>query len=227
MASTTNTLIICGLERSDFTDKASFANLLRSRISSEAGLVHWAPLKSFGRVITVFETAEIATYIKDLVARICQEFNRAGIKTFYSHDTPLSVFQSDGDAKFLKLPDAGRLWLISPPPSPPASWESRTESEPHKEAVSPDMLSEALVSLKKSNTLPVERSPSSSRSKITRRVTLHASCQNEIMSKDSSASSPTTPTIVLECEDDYFSQACKDNKMRQVRTELPPILRSM
>lgn len=39
----------------------------------------------------------------------------------------------------LKAPDTGRLFFISPPPSPPHGWESKQEDPPNKEVHADDL----------------------------------------------------------------------------------------
>lgn len=48
----------------------------------------------------------------------------------------------------LNLPDAGKLFFISPPPSPPHGWEMKLEDAPNKQ-VHADDLAEALAALHK------------------------------------------------------------------------------
>lgn len=66
----------------------------------------------------------------------------------------------------LELPDAGKLFFISPPPSPPHGWEMKNEDPPNKEVHAED-LAEALAKLHARNFAPMtpetdnERSPAS------------------------------------------------------------------
>lgn len=41
--------------------------------------------------------------------------------------------------KYLERPDAGRLFFISPPPSPPVGWEAREEGCPNKDVHATDL----------------------------------------------------------------------------------------
>lgn len=66
----------------------------------------------------------------------------------------MRVFFSACDTKIeqepqhLPLPDAGKLFFISPPPSPPVGWEMRNEDPPNQQTFAPDHLAEALSKLR-------------------------------------------------------------------------------
>lgn len=57
-------------------------------------------------------------------------------KCYFGEPTPI-----DAEKKYLDRPDAGRLFFISPPPSPPVGWEMRTEDPPNKEVHAEDLAS--------------------------------------------------------------------------------------
>ena len=50
------------------------------------------------------------------------------------------------EERYLKTPKSGKLFFISPPPSPPMGWEMRDEAPPNKEVHAED-LAEALAKL--------------------------------------------------------------------------------
>lgn len=56
---------------------------------------------------------------------------------------PTSIESKD---EHLNLPDAGKLFFISPPPSPPHGWEMKLEDAPNKQVIAED-LAEALARL--------------------------------------------------------------------------------
>jgi hypothetical protein len=74
--------------------------------------------------------------------RVRQEIDGSAIlgssvaKCYFGEPTPI-----DHEKKYLDRPDAGRLFFISPPPSPPVGWEMRTEDPPNKEVHAEDLLS--------------------------------------------------------------------------------------
>ena len=63
------------------------------------------------------------------------------VKVYFGHAT--NVEPKD---EHLNLPDAGKLFFISPPPSPPHGWEMKLEDAPNKQVHAED-LAEALAKL--------------------------------------------------------------------------------
>ena len=62
-------------------------------------------------------------------------------RCYFGEPTPI------GEGKrYLERPDAGRLFFISPPPSPPIGWEMKHEEPPNKEVHAED-LADALARL--------------------------------------------------------------------------------
>lgn len=57
-------------------------------------------------------------------------------KCYFGEPTPIG-----DEKKYLNRPDAGRLFFISPPPSPPVGWELRHEDAPNKEVHAEDLAS--------------------------------------------------------------------------------------
>lgn len=55
-------------------------------------------------------------------------------KCYFGEPTPI-----DNEKKYLERPDAGKLFFISPPPSPPVGWESKMEDPPNKEVHADDL----------------------------------------------------------------------------------------
>jgi len=63
------------------------------------------------------------------------------VKVYFGQ--PTSIETKD---EHLPLPDAGKLFFISPPPSPPHGWEMKLEDAPNKQVHAED-LAEALAKL--------------------------------------------------------------------------------
>lgn len=63
------------------------------------------------------------------------------VKVYFGQPTPV-----EAKDEHLALPDAGKLFFISPPPSPPHGWEMRLEDAPNK-LVHAEDLAEALSKL--------------------------------------------------------------------------------
>ena len=63
------------------------------------------------------------------------------VKVYFGHATNIEPRD-----EHLNLPDAGKLFFISPPPSPPHGWEMKLEDAPNKQVHAED-LAEALAKL--------------------------------------------------------------------------------
>lgn len=63
------------------------------------------------------------------------------VKIYFGHPTSIEPKE-----EHLNLPDAGKLFFISPPPSPPHGWEMKLEDAPNK-LVHAEDLAEALAKL--------------------------------------------------------------------------------
>lgn len=79
------------------------------------------------------------------------------IRCFFGETTPI-VDEID-ESRYLKAPDPGKLFFISPPPSPPCGWEIREEDPPNKDTHAED-LERALAGLSH-KTEEVQPSPTS------------------------------------------------------------------
>ncbi len=75
------------------------------------------------------------------------------VKVYFGHAT--SIEPKD---EHLNLPDAGKLFFISPPPSPPHGWEMKLEDAPNKQVHAED-LAEALAKLHHRPTTDLPASP--------------------------------------------------------------------
>jgi hypothetical protein len=134
-----NTLLITQLEDIHIFHPASLATI-RQHINSISPLHSFAPLKSLRRIICSFYDTESAI-------RIRQHLDGAAIlgetraRVYFGEPTPIGE-----EKKYLERPDAGRLFFISPPPSPPVGWEMRPEDPPNKQ-VHPEDLADKLAKL--------------------------------------------------------------------------------
>lgn len=134
-----NTLLITQLNDPTIFHPASLATI-RQHINSLAHLHSFSPLKSFRRIVCSFYDTESAIKVR-------QHLDGASLlgdvrtRVYFGEPTPIGE-----QKKYLDRPDAGRLFFISPPPSPPVGWEAREEDPPNKDVVASD-LAEALVKL--------------------------------------------------------------------------------
>ncbi|KAL5615426.1 hypothetical protein BROUX41_005472 [Berkeleyomyces rouxiae] len=141
-APVTNTLLITNLDDPAIFGAQNLAHI-RSLIEKSAPINTWSPLRSFRRIVVSFKTVEDAQKVR----HIWDGESILGHRTrvFFGQDTPVGQ-PRDGH---LALPDAGKLFFISPPPSPPMGWEMRLEDAPNKQ-VHADDLADALAKLNQS-----------------------------------------------------------------------------
>lgn len=135
----TNTLIFTNLNSSDIF-AADNLQIIREAISKIADIFAWSPLKSFKRIIVAF-------YDEESAIKVRRDFDGQNLlddscRVYFGAPTPLIGSQD----VHLALPDAGKLFFISPPPSPPHGWEMTMEDAPNK-MVHADDLADALAKL--------------------------------------------------------------------------------
>jgi len=137
-------------------------------------LVSWVLQPVFGQCLVVFECAENAMRVKQVLDRVllptsewdeaalqraaardCGSDDRHRLRVYLHHATPL-VYLPSGDCvvaqsldttgPFLAPPAPEREFLISPPGSPPVGWEPREEDRPNTDTLAEDLI-EALTKL--------------------------------------------------------------------------------
>lgn len=133
-----NTLLITNLQDLDIF-RAENLQIIKELINSSALIHSWAPLKSFRRIIVSFFNEESAIRIRQVLDGETVMGER--VKVYFGQ--PTSIETRD---EHLPLPDAGKLFFISPPPSPPHGWEMKLEGAPNKQVHAED-LAEALAKL--------------------------------------------------------------------------------
>jgi len=105
---------------------------------------------------------------------------------------PTSIEAKD---EHLNLPDAGKLFFISPPPSPPHGWEVKLEDAPNKQVHAED-LAEALAKLHHRPRTDLPASPVSDGELEV--VTRHRSSSTTIYNPNDHGCSPNLPAISVE-----------------------------
>ncbi|KAK9351276.1 Calcipressin-domain-containing protein [Lipomyces doorenjongii] len=250
-----NTLVFTGLLGSDDFDSD---HLLRLRVLVESAtsgsLIHWGPVPSFGRIFAVLKTAGDALAVRRKLDGIIYGSASSRIRIYFAENTPIepllsktrkgpmSEIERQRDTVHLQLPDPGRLFLISPPPSPPVGWESQLETPPNTNIGFPaDILNDALTKLVREG--PENHSHDLESPLSLRRILqsdLEGACgaKFELYSDVSSgASSPRSPSLVIMPPDDsdgkpgiIVSDFCTDTfatvgskGVISARTERPPI----
>ncbi|KAI1418264.1 Calcipressin-domain-containing protein [Hypoxylon sp. FL1857] len=155
----TNTLLITNLNDTEIF-RPDNLQTLRELISATAPIYTWSPLKSFRRIVVSFYDEQAAIRVRSVWDGEAIMGERC--KVYFGQPTPLDLHENE----HLKLPDAGKLFFISPPPSPPHGWEMKLEDAPNKQVHAED-LAEALAKLRHqaapadvSPVSPVDRSAS-------------------------------------------------------------------
>jgi len=138
-----NTLIFTNLQSRDIF-AADNLQSIRDLISQKASIHAFSPLKSLNRIIVSFYSDADAIAVR-------QDWDGEAIlgercRVYFGQPTPVTAQQD----LHLALPDAGKLFFISPPPSPPHGWEQTMEDAPNK-MVHADDLADALARLRHHN----------------------------------------------------------------------------
>lgn len=134
-----NTLIITNLQSADIF-RPDNLQMIRDLISKTAPIHAWSPLKSLKRIVVSFFDEQAAIAVRQVWDGEAILGDRC--RVYFGAPTPISA-----QASRLNLPDAGKLFFISPPPSPPHGWEVKMEDAPNKMVHAED-LAEALAKLR-------------------------------------------------------------------------------
>ncbi|ORY56122.1 Calcipressin-domain-containing protein [Pseudomassariella vexata] len=135
----TNTLLITNLSDLEIF-RPDNLQTIRDLISVTAPVYTWAPLKSFRRIVVSFADEQAAIKVRSVWDGEAIMGERC--RVYFGQQTPLNL----NEDQHLALPDAGKLFFISPPPSPPHGWEMKLEDAPNKQVHAED-LADALAKL--------------------------------------------------------------------------------
>lgn len=133
-----NTLLFTGLNNIDIFLPENLQKI-RDLITKTAPMHAFAPLKSFRRIVVSFFDIDASVAVRQVWDGEAVMGER--VKIYFGQPTPVQA-----KPEHLELPDAGKLFFISPPPSPPHGWEVRLEDAPNKQVHAED-LAEALAKL--------------------------------------------------------------------------------
>jgi len=140
------------------------------------------------------------------------------VKVYFGQ--PTSIEAKD---EHLPLPDAGKLFFISPPPSPPHGWEMKLEGAPNKQVHAED-LAEALAKLHHRPQTDLPASPMSDGDNDARRQRSGSSTM--IYHPNDHGDSPNLPAIAVEDftnEPELISPMDADPKPIMAHTARPPV----
>ena len=135
-----NTLLITQLTNPQIFLPATL-NQIQLLLSQHAGgsILTFSPLKSMRRIIITLPSSDHAIALRRILDG--EEILGCRVRVYFGMHTP-----TESHDQHLKAPDTGRLFFISPPPSPPQGWTMRHEDPPNK-AVHADDLASALAKL--------------------------------------------------------------------------------
>ncbi|KAI5863469.1 Calcipressin-domain-containing protein [Durotheca rogersii] len=136
----TNTLLITNLGDAEIF-RPDNLQTIRDLISATEPIYTWSPLKSFSRIIVSFLDEQAAIRVRAIWDGKVIMGERC--RVYFGQATSLDLHKDN----HLELPDAGKLFFISPPPSPPHGWEMKLEDAPNKQVHAED-LAEALAKLR-------------------------------------------------------------------------------
>lgn len=207
-----NTLIITNLNNVDIF-RPDNLQTIKDLINSSALIHTWAPLKSFRRVIVSFFNVDAALRIKHILDGEAIMGER--MKVYFGQHTSI-----EAKDEHLNLPDAGRLFFISPPPSPPFGWEMKLEDAPNKQVHAED-LAEALAKL---HHKPRTNLPASPNSDVGFQGGRTRSGSTTIYDPSEHGNSPNLPAIAVQDLTGVLSISLVDgSKPIMAHTSRPPI----
>ncbi|KEY70703.1 hypothetical protein S7711_07329 [Stachybotrys chartarum IBT 7711] len=179
-----NTLLFTGLTNLDVF-RPDNLQTIRGLVEAIAPIHAFAPLKSFRRILISFFDEDAAVRVR--AAWDGNDVLGDRVRVYFGQPTPIEARD-----EHLALPDAGKLFFISPPPSPPHGWEMRLEDAPNK-LVHAEDLAEALAKLHHHPVAvdsPISPADGPARTR-SRSSTL-------IYRPDNNGSSPDLPAVVVE-----------------------------
>ncbi|KAI9462539.1 Calcipressin [Russula earlei] len=134
----TNTLVLTQLPTPFFHSRVMDA--LRDHFASHGSIRAWAPLRTFSRVVVVYDSEDCAddakTYYDGLEIDATPETPAFVLRVFRADPTPLTP----PGGSHLRPPAIEKNFLISPPGSPPIGWEQIREDPPNAAPLAEDLI---------------------------------------------------------------------------------------
>lgn len=210
-----NTLLFTGLNNLDIFRPDNLERI-RDLITKTAPIHAFAPLKSFRRIVISFFDVDSAIAVRRIWDGEAIIGHRC--RVYFGQQTNVEARD-----EHLALPDAGKLFFISPPPSPPHGWEVRLEDAPNK-LVHAEDLAEALAKLHgnkgkglESPVSPVDGSMSAGRNRSRSSTLIYRPADN--------GSSPDLPAVFVEDMTDEPEEISPIESARPImaHTSRPPL----
>lgn len=209
-----NTLLLTNLDNLDIFKPDNLATI-RNLIAASAFIHAFAPLKSFRRIVVSFFDVDSAIRVKKIWDG--EAILGEKVKIYFGMDTNVQARD-----EHLALPDAGKLFFISPPPSPPHGWEMKMEDAPNK-LVHADDLAAALSKLRQGDNTPVANSPVTP-GEGTAIPGMRTRSRSSTLIYQPDDKSPNMPAVVVEdMTDEPERMSPLEAKPIMAHTERPPV----
>ncbi|KAI1288288.1 Calcipressin-domain-containing protein [Xylaria venustula] len=209
----TNTLLITNLDDLDIF-RPDNLQTIRGLIEAIAPIYTWSPLKSFRRIVVSFLDEQAAIKVRSIWDG--EAIMGEKCRVYFGQHTPLDLDKNN----HLPLPDAGKLFFISPPPSPPHGWEMKLEDAPNKLVHAEDLAS-ALAKLQHHTSPISDISPISPTDAPTLRTRSRSSTL--IYQPSEHGGSPHLPAISVDDMTDEPIVSPSGDKPIMAHTSRPPV----
>jgi hypothetical protein len=213
--SPSNTLLITNLQDPEIFRPENLQTI-KDFINSSQPIHTWTPLKSFKRIIVSFFDEAASISIRQVLdGELVMEHR---IRVYFGQ--PTSIEEKD---EHLPLPKAGKLFFISPPPSPPQGWEMKLEGAPNKQVHAED-LADALSKLRHGPGTDFPDSPASDG--MADRCRKRSGSVTTIYHPDDHGACPLLPAIAVQDLTIDFEQTSSvnaDTKAILANTTRPPL----
>ncbi|KAL9131213.1 MAG: hypothetical protein Q9217_000815 [Psora testacea] len=154
-----NTLLITNLNNPATFHPATLEKI-KELLNTPTPLNSFAPLRSLHRIIISYPTVEAAIATRQLLdgstttslqpssppvdtspdnRPVPHQRLEDRIRIYFGEPTPILGSEEEVVDRHLKAPPQGKLFFISPPPSPPCGWEVREEDPPNKDTHAEDL----------------------------------------------------------------------------------------
>ncbi|KAF7870499.1 hypothetical protein EAF04_004243 [Stromatinia cepivora] len=213
-----NTLLITNLKDAEIFRPDNLQSI-KELINTSAPIHSWAPLKSFSRIIVSFFSEESAIRIRQILDG--EEIMGEQVRVYFGQPTSISPKDTH-----LNLPDAGKLFFISPPPSPPHGWQMKMEDAPNKQVHAED-LAEALAKLhhRPNTDLPASPLSDNGSTASSKNGRGRSASMTTIYDPQAHGFSPNLPAIAVEdtTGDDWGMSPLETEKPILAHTARPPV----
>ena len=212
----TNTLLITNLNDLDIF-RPDNLQTIRELIESTAPIYTWSPLKSFRRIVVSFLDEQAAIKVRSIWDG--EAIMGEKCRVYFGQHTPLDLAKNN----HLPLPDAGKLFFISPPPSPPHGWEMRLEDAPNKQVHAEDLASALAKLHQNQKPSPADISPVSPTDPMSGGIRTRSRSSTLIYQPQEHGGSPHLPAISVDDMTDEPIISPISEKPIMAHTSRPPV----